>query len=131
VASVVRISSTSEWLSTNFARPPITAESKTLASAAIFTALFPPSLKILDDFFFARLTRLNESIDLRAQLFKKNALLIDGQYSVWRWKNHAGHSASPRDQDWLIRAQQSGRVVSKFTYRADSHVVTLAIIISG
>ena len=129
VAAVVKTSSTCGWPRTRRARPPIKAASKTLASAASFTARFSPQFEIGLDFFFRSSAGLEPPADFGAQFFKELAFQIDGESAFGRGEKDACHSTPACDENRLPGPEQPRGFVAKFTDGADSHVVTLVTII--
>src|SRR5271166_681989 len=68
VVSAASISSISSvFPRINLARPPSTAASRTLASAASFTTALPPTLKVCQDFLLRNPAALDLASDLAAQ----------------------------------------------------------------
>src|SRR5271166_1885118 len=102
----------------------MTADSRTLASAASCTACLLPAGKVLEDVFFGRALFLELSGNFGGKHGKELPLQIDGEGRFAPRKKHSCDAASAGHQDRIFGAEQSGRPIAELAHRADSHVVT-------
>src|SRR5208283_5485171 len=103
------------------ARPPSTAERRALASAAIFTSLLAPALKVGKYLFFGEPSFLDLASDGAAQHPEHFTLQLKGDRCPGAREENAGHAAAPCHQDGVFRPEQTRRLVSKLADCADSH----------
>jgi hypothetical protein len=111
-----------------FAQPPSTDASKTLASATSLTLLLPPRLEFGDDLFFLESALAELARDLRTQCREQLTFEFNRKTCLGTWKKHARQPSSTSHEDRILGAQIARSVVSKRTYRAYLHVVTLVAI---
>src|SRR5580704_4964956 len=124
VVSAVSISSTAVLPRINPARPPSTAASRTLASAASFTTALPPTLKIRQHFLFRNSPALDLPCDLARQHGKQFALQSPRQRILLQGEKHARELPPSRYQNWILGPHHSRCLIPKLPNRADFHVVT-------
>src|SRR5262249_40554152 len=130
VASAANISVMEGCSSTALARPPITADKRTLASATSRTPALPPRLEICKDLVFRKTPFAQLPPHLVAEHREDLALQLDRHCALRPWEENARQTSSPGYQDWIFRPKQTGRVVAKLAYAADLHVVTPVAIIA-
>ena len=111
------------------ARPPVTAESRTLASATSRTARLAPRLEGRVDVALAQTATPELPPNLRAENRKQLALQLDRQGDIGCREEDASGPTASRDEDGILRAQQLGCAVTEVTHAANPHVVTTATIV--
>src|SRR5580704_3438235 len=129
VVSAVSISSTAVLPRINPARPPSTAASRTLASAASFTTALPPTLKIRQHFLFRNSPALDLPCNLARQHGKQLVLELSRQGILLQGEEHTRKPSPPRHQNRVLGPQHPRGFVAKLPHRADLHVVTRVTII--
>src|SRR5207253_3283321 len=130
VATVVTTSARSGRARTSRARPPVTADSRTLASATSRTPGLAPRLEAGLDVLLAQPLTPDAASDLRAQAGEELSLELEGQRSRWRGKENSRQPAPSRDENGVPRAQKAGRLVTELPNAADPHVVTTVPMIA-
>src|SRR5438105_3275482 len=114
---------TSARARTSRARPPVTADSRTLASATRRTPGLAPRLEAGIDVLLAQPLTPDAAPDLRAQAGEELTLQLEGQRGRWRWKEDSRQPSPSRDENGIPRAQKAGRLVTELPNAADPHVV--------
>ncbi len=112
-AAVVTTSARSARARTSRARLPVTAASRTLASATSRTPGLAPRLEAGLDVLLAQPLTPDAACDRRAQAAKELALQLEGQRGRWRWKEDPRQPSPARDENGIPRAQKAGRLVTE------------------
>ena len=102
--------------------PPISADSRTLASAASRTALLP-TVEVLQYGMLRHSRLLQLATDIGAQGEKQFALPFYGQRGGGPGNEHSGQLPTLGDQQWIAILHQSGGMIAELANGTDSHEV--------
>ena len=104
-------------------QPPISADSRTLASATSRTALLLPVVEVLQYGMLRHSRLLQLATDIGAQGEKQFALPLHGQRSGGPGNEHSGQLPTLGDQQWIAILHQSGGMIAELANGTDSHEV--------
>src|SRR5450755_1281714 len=129
VCSVVKISLTLGWPNTNRARPPMSADKRTLASAASFTACLSPAGEIFQNVLLGDPLLFQMKGNLGGEHGKKLALQIEWQGGLTPRNKDSGNFPAPSQQNRIVGPKQGSSAITELANGADSHVVTPVTIL--